>query len=119
MPIEQLLSSAFAHERRKNIDMHRACRGMPEAGAIAGWPKERAGLPQPTAGDPAPPADTSYVCVIDRHGNAFSATPSDESSAMPLIPGTGLVPSSRGSQSKTGVMSAGADPRRPAYALGW
>jgi gamma-glutamyltranspeptidase/glutathione hydrolase len=43
--------------------------------------------------------DTSYVAVIDRHGNAFSATPSDASSSTPVIPGTGLCPSSRGSQS--------------------
>ncbi len=50
---------------------------------------------------------TSYVCVVDRHGNAFSATPSDGSSAMPVIPGTGLCPSSRGSQSST-------DPAHPA-----
>jgi gamma-glutamyltranspeptidase/glutathione hydrolase len=41
------------------------------------------------------------VAVIDRHGNAFSATPSDGSNATPIIPGTGLCPSSRGSQSWT------------------
>ena len=43
--------------------------------------------------------DTSYVCAVDRHGNVFSATPSDVSSSTPVIPGTGLCPSSRGSQS--------------------
>jgi gamma-glutamyltranspeptidase / glutathione hydrolase len=43
--------------------------------------------------------DTSYVAVIDSHGNAFSATPSDLSNDTPVIPGTGLCPSSRGSQS--------------------
>jgi gamma-glutamyltranspeptidase/glutathione hydrolase len=47
------------------------------------------------------------VCVVDRHGNAFSATPSDVSSSTPVIPGTGLCPSSRGSQSW-------ADPALPA-----
>jgi gamma-glutamyltranspeptidase/glutathione hydrolase len=107
VPMEQLLSAAFAGERRQRIDMQRAHPGMPDAGSIAGWNPTRFDLPLPTRGDPAPPADTSYVCVIDRHGNAFSATPSDESSAMPLVPGTGLVPSSRGSQSWT-------DPRHPA-----
>jgi gamma-glutamyltranspeptidase / glutathione hydrolase len=45
-------------------------------------------------------ADTSYVCVVDRWGNAFSATPSDGSSASPVVPGLGIVPSSRGSQSR-------------------
>jgi gamma-glutamyltranspeptidase/glutathione hydrolase len=44
---------------------------------------------------------------VDRAGNAFSATPSDGSNATPIIPGTGLAPSSRGSQSWT-------DPAHPA-----
>src|SRR5436853_3838211 len=107
VPMAEMLSSEFASQRRKHIDMQRAFPGMPEAGAIPGYPKPQMRLPQPTPGDPAPPADTSYVCVIDKHGNAFSATPSDESSATPLIPGVGLVPSSRGSQSWT-------DPAHPA-----
>ena len=101
VPMDEILSSDFASARRNQIDMTTAYPGMPEAGAIAGWPQQRARLPEPARGDPAPPADTSYVCVVDRHGNAFSATPSDESSAIPLIPGLGIVPSSRGSQSWT------------------
>jgi gamma-glutamyltranspeptidase / glutathione hydrolase len=107
VPIQELLSSDFAAERRKRIDAARAHPGMPDPGPVSGWSPKRFDLPLPTAGDPAPPADTSYVCVVDRHGNAFSATPSDESSAMPLIPEIGLVPSSRGSQSWT-------DPGHPA-----
>ena len=43
--------------------------------------------------------DTSYVCVVDRYGNAFSATPSDVSNTTPVTPRTGLSVSSRGSQS--------------------
>ena len=39
------------------------------------------------------------MCVTDRHGNVFSATPSDTSYDTPVVPGTGLCPSSRGSQS--------------------
>jgi gamma-glutamyltranspeptidase/glutathione hydrolase len=54
-------------------------------------------------GDP----DTSYVCAVDRHGNCFSATPSDGAINGPVIPGTGLAPSSRGMQSWT-------DPEHPA-----
>ena len=107
VPIEQLLSSQFAARRRSAIDMQRAFPGMPEAGVVDGHSAARGKLPPAARGDPAPPADTSYVCVIDRHGNAFSATPSDESSDMPMIPGTGLIPSSRGSQSWT-------DPDHPA-----
>ena len=101
VPMDEILSSGFAAARRKQIDMQRAYPGMPESGAIGGASAGRTRLPDPTHGEPAPPADTSYVCVIDRHGNAFSATPSDESSATPLIPGVGIVPSSRGSQSWT------------------
>jgi gamma-glutamyltranspeptidase/glutathione hydrolase len=52
-------------------------------------------------------ADTSYCCVIDRWGNAFSATPSDGSGNVPVVPGLGITPSGRGSQSRP-------DPRHPA-----
>jgi gamma-glutamyltranspeptidase/glutathione hydrolase len=107
VPMQAILSPAFAAERARCIDPKRANPGMPEAGDVRGHaaPKQPHGTP--TAGEPAPPADTSYVCVIDRHGNAFSATPSDESTAVPMVPGMGIIPSSRGSQSWT-------DPAHPA-----
>ncbi|HZE47629.1 MAG TPA: gamma-glutamyltransferase, partial [Xanthobacteraceae bacterium] len=57
--------------------------------------------------NPNPEPDTSYVCAADRWGNLFSATPSDGSYGSPMVPGTGLIPSSRGSQSRP-------DPRHPA-----
>ena len=59
--------------------------------------------------------DTSYVCVVDRHGNAFSATPSDSSWDGPVIPGLGFVPSTRGSQSWAvpGHASSVAPGKRP------
>jgi len=44
-------------------------------------------------------ADTSYTAVIDRWGNAFSATPSDTIAYNPIIPGLGFIASGRGSQS--------------------
>ena len=106
VPLDTLLSRQYAAARRKLIRSAEAWREMPAAGEIAGYPRARA-LPQPTRGEPAPLADTSYACVIDRDGNAFSTTPSDGSSATPVIPGTGLCPSSRGSQSWT-------DPAHPA-----
>ena len=43
--------------------------------------------------------DTSYVCVVDRWGNAFSATPSDGVTGSPLVDGLGFIISSRGMQS--------------------
>lgn len=43
--------------------------------------------------------DTSYVCVVDKDGNCISVVPSDMSFSGPVIPGTGIVVSTRGSQS--------------------
>ena len=42
-----------------------------------------------------------HLSVVDRWGNAFSATPSDVSFDAPVIPRTGLSVSTRGSQSWT------------------
>ena len=43
--------------------------------------------------------DTSYLCVVDEEGNAFSATPSDGVTNTPVIPGLGFIVSGRGGQS--------------------
>lgn len=107
VPMNQLLSEAYATERRKSIDPRKAAPGMPEAGKTDNTAVPKQKTPRAAGGDPVPLPDTSYVCVIDRYGNAFSATPSDGSSATPVIPGTGLCPSSRGSQSW-------CDPNHPA-----
>jgi gamma-glutamyltranspeptidase/glutathione hydrolase len=93
VPLERLLSPVYAAERRQMIRPDRAWPEMPPPGDAAPGPMMRA------VGAPGPSLDTSYVCVVDRHGNAFSATPSDTSTDTPVIPGTGLSPSSRGSQS--------------------
>ncbi len=106
VPMDVLLSEAYNNERRKQIRTNEAWPELPPAGDAGVAGKSHA-LPPATAGAPNPPADTSYVCVIDRHGNVFSATPSDGSSSMPVIPGVGVCPSSRGSQSWT-------DPALPA-----
>lgn len=98
VPLEALLSDAFAGERRKAIDPSRASAGMPAAGVVESRHPDRHG---DRAVDAPVCTDTSYVAVVDRHGNAFSATPSDTSSDTEVIPATGLCPSSRGSQSWT------------------
>lgn len=90
VPIEKLLGSDYAETRRKLIDSYRAAPGMPEPGD-APRPKEWI----------EPDLDTSYVCVVDERGNAFSATPSDGCLNGPVIPGLGLNPSARGGQSWT------------------
>lgn len=98
VPIETLLSDAYAQTRRAMVRPDRAWPQMPPYGEIPGFPSQRA--PVPTMDCAAVGAhDTSYVCVLDKDGNAFSATPSDPSYDTPVIPGTGLCPSSRGSQS--------------------
>ncbi len=99
VPVKTLLSDAFASERRRRIDASRSHPQMPGHGEIPGYPRMRSDAPR---GDVPPLSpDTSYVAAVDRHGNAFSATPSDSSYDAAIIPGTGLCPSGRGSQSWT------------------
>ncbi|MCP3732808.1 gamma-glutamyltransferase [Sphingomonas sp. MG17] len=105
VPIARLLDPGYCAERRALISPTQAWREMPPPGELgATQARHPASLPgQPPA---VPALDTSYVAVIDRHGNVFSCTPSDVSTDTPVIPGTGLCPSSRGSQSW-------ADPSHP------
>lgn len=99
VPMDTLLSDAFQAARRAAIDPKRAYPEMPPAGVIPGYPRFKAEVPR---GDVPPPSpDTTYCAVIDKDGNAFSVTPSDSSYDAEMIPGTGLVPSGRGSQSWT------------------
>ena len=103
VPLATLISSEYAAERRKLIRPDRALPEMPPPGDLG---REGARF-RASLGDPNPEPDTSYVCVADRFGNLFSATPSDGSYGSPVVPGTGLIPSNRGSQSRP-------DPRHPA-----
>jgi gamma-glutamyltranspeptidase/glutathione hydrolase len=103
VPLPTLISSEYAAERRKMIRPDQAWPEMPPPGELgAAAVRLRASPPNPN-----PEPDTSYVCAADRWGNLFSATPSDGSYGSPMVPGTGLIPSSRGSQSRP-------DPRHPA-----
>lgn len=100
VPMKGLMSDKYAAHRRGMINADRAWPGMPPAGD----PATLANLPDrwmtPPQADEAPgPGDTTYTCCIDRHGNAFSATPSDGSNNSPLIPGIGILCSGRGTQS--------------------
>jgi len=103
VPIDRLLSDAHLAARVQEMDPVRAHPSMYPpllgAGRAADGPVRR--------DLPTIEADTSYVAVVDRWGNAFSATPSDGSWNSPVVPGLGLIPSNRGSQSRP-------DPAHPA-----
>lgn len=94
VPIDFLLSEDYAAERAQMIDPDSAWAEMPPPGGAT--------MDQPAASnEPVPLAlDTSYACTIDGDGNVFSATPSDGSASGPVAPGTGMVPSTRGCQSR-------------------
>jgi gamma-glutamyltranspeptidase/glutathione hydrolase len=95
--LDQLLSDAHIAARVAAIDRDVAMPDMPPP--IGTYPSN---VPEFRRGPATPQADqdTSYVCAVDRWGNAFSATPSDGSWRSPVIPGLGIVPSTRGSQSR-------------------
>lgn len=101
VPAEGLLDPAYGDARRKLLDAERAWPQMPPPGD----PEARQAVapswvgPDTATGRPGSRLDTSYIAVVDGDGNALSATPSDTSTDTPIIPGTGLAVSSRGSQS--------------------
>ena len=111
VPLDRLLSDDYTRERRQLLRDDRAWPSMPPAGLEA---RPSGGLGFAT-GAAAMALDTSYVAVVDRWGNAFSATPSDTSFDTPVVPGTGLAISSRGAQSWADpALPAGVGPgRRP------
>ncbi|MGC2415596.1 MAG: gamma-glutamyltransferase, partial [Stellaceae bacterium] len=89
VPLPTLISSEYAAERRKLIRPDKAWPEMPPPGELgASAQRLRASPP-----NPFPEPDTSYVCVADRWGNIFSATPSDGSYGSPVVPGVGFIPS--------------------------
>jgi gamma-glutamyltranspeptidase/glutathione hydrolase len=114
VPIQGLLSAAFAKERRTRIDMKAATPAMPARGDP--WRHEGRSQPAGYAYEPPPPRDgnaepdTSYACAVDHWGNMFSATPSD--GATVVVPSLGFTPSTRGSQSWL-------DPRHPSALAPW
>lgn len=120
VPVDEMLSDAYLRDRLSLIDPAHAHPEMPPAGNLNGSGAstqgsagsksaiDTQGSNDPHDTEPRDPhqlkdpasADTSYVAVIDADGNMFSATPSDTSADTVVIPGTGICPSSRGSQSR-------------------
>ncbi|MEQ8196285.1 MAG: gamma-glutamyltransferase family protein [Rhodospirillales bacterium] len=111
VPMQGLLSKAYTAARRAGIDMKKAAPGMPAPGTPAQLGMSGGGraskVPPAAEIDSEMKLDTAFACVVDRHGNAFAATPSDGTHSSPIIPGTGITPSPRGVQSWT-------DPDHPA-----
>ena len=102
VPLEGLTSKAFADERRRSVNPTQAQAEMPEPGDPWRYQEgrqngRRTAKPEPVGG--RLDTDTSYICVVDRQGNAFSATPSDGLGGAPVATGLGFVISPRGSQS--------------------
>ena len=103
-----MLTEEYLVKRRSLIDPDMAWPGTPPAGdprngkaTIDGAPQSprEAAVPVGTAGVSG--GGASYFAVIDRDGNIFSSTPSEGTkNGGPIIPGTGLAFSLRGSQSK-------------------
>ncbi|MBI4195532.1 MAG: gamma-glutamyltransferase family protein [Betaproteobacteria bacterium] len=104
VPRDAMISTTYAARQRARIDMKRAFGRLPEPGDPEGVARKAAGVAGPVYAAPHGAGrmsqDTIYACVVDRHGNAYSATTSDNSSETPIIPGTGLAISSRGCQSR-------------------
>ena len=102
VPVDYLLDPATVARRAAAVRDDRAFGEMPAPLDLSNRSYEASSAELPKV-----EADTSYCCVVDRWGNAFSATPSDGSGNVPVVPGLGITPSGRGSQSRP-------DPRHPA-----
>ena len=102
VPVDYLLDPATIARRAAAVRDDRAFGEMPAPLDLSNrsYQASEAELPKVEA-------DTSYCCVVDRWGNAFCATPSDGSGNVPVVPGLGITPSGRGSQSRP-------DPKHPA-----
>jgi gamma-glutamyltranspeptidase/glutathione hydrolase len=93
VPLEELLSPGYADERRGLVGEEASAELLPgsPAGREPRLPTSREadalapGLGEPTRGD------TCHVDVVDRHGNAVSATPSGGwLHGSPIMPGLGF-----------------------------
>ena len=98
VPLDVLLDKGYAAERKRAISDDRAFPDLPPPGDVGRALRPPSPAPRDSTHS-RPPRDTTYLCVVDRDGNGFSATPSDGYSTSPVIPGLGFAVSSRGDQS--------------------
>ena len=95
VPLERLHGDGNITAWLERIDPNQAISDIPTPNGV----NEPFNFPA-TEGSPGRDPDTSYLCAVDKWGNAFSATPSDGMWLSPVIPGTGLILSARGCQSR-------------------
>jgi gamma-glutamyltranspeptidase/glutathione hydrolase len=97
VPIDALISKEYARLRKELINLKKAWGKMPPFGDPVNMKKVLGNSDEikPNQGSSFS-YDTSYEAVIDKDGNAFSATPSDGGR---LVPGLGICISPRGPQS--------------------
>ena len=105
VPLDTLLSKAYAKKRSALIQPDEAWPQMPPPGAINGnvpppWTQDASSV-SVTVDETTQPLETSYLCAVDGDGNVFSATPSDPVISGPVTPGTGLTASMWGSRAYT------------------
>jgi gamma-glutamyltranspeptidase/glutathione hydrolase len=96
VPIKELTSKRYAETRRDIIDLDMTWGKMPPPGDPRNFKGVASDWREPGPGAESSTPDTSYGCVVDKEGNAFSATPSDGGR---LVPGIGIGISPRGVQS--------------------
>ena len=99
VPISTLLSKTYTETRRATIDPASAFGEMPSPGKTEIEPHYATPSRYATHPNSGATTDTSYTCTVDRWGNAFSATPSDQNTPNPIIPELGFSLSCRGYQS--------------------
>lgn len=105
VPVAGLLSPEYTKSQRARIQRGKTFGEMPRPGVPRGAEgRDLSHVDRLVRQSPETPMalakDTIYCSVIDRHGNVYSGTLSDNTHDTPVIPGTGLAVSSRGSQSR-------------------
>jgi len=96
VPLPTLISSEYAAERRKAIDPDKAAPEMPPPGDLGAQAAA-------SAREPAQPAPRArhLLCLRRRSlGQSVLGDAERRSYGSPIVPGTGLIPSNRGSQSR-------------------
>ena len=102
MPLEALLSAAYADERRALVgerashELRPGAPGRPRAADAAAGAGGASGARRRRADASASAGDTCHLDVADRHGNLVSATPSGGwLHGSPIVPGLGFCMGTR------------------------